>query len=115
MAMKLHPIPKVVGNSILVEIELDDDRAVKSDFLYIPKKEEYDKNVKMSAKVGKVIACGPDAFVRINASEPYCLPGDYVLFMQNAGNVFEHKESGTTYRVVKEGDIMLVIGEEVNE
>jgi co-chaperonin GroES (HSP10) len=109
--MKKFDIPKPVGDRILVEVVLDetDGKPLKSDFLYIP--DEFQERAQHTANIGKVIDIGKDAFVRIHAAEPYCCPGDYIMFLGNAGTLFKSQDN-KIYRVLKPGDVMCVVGEE---
>jgi co-chaperonin GroES (HSP10) len=110
--MKKYSLPKPVGDRILVELILDElnGKPLKSDFLYIP--DEFKERAEHTTNIGKVIDIGKDAFIRIQASEPYCCPDDYIMFLGNAGSLFKSKENGKTYRVIKPADVMCVIGTE---
>lgn len=112
MKYKRLSIPKPVGNCLLLEVEEDEKKALRSSLIEIPiaASNAHNQRVINSTDLGKVIAIGPDAFVRIHASKPYCLPGDVVLFIQNSGKLFKDEETSKYYRIIKEGDLIAVMG-----
>ena len=55
-----------------------------------------------------MVGIGADAFIAIRASEPYCVPGDMVLYVQNAGRFYSRNDKH--YLLIKEGDILAVLG-----
>lgn len=111
----MYDTPKAVGNRILLEVEIDKEKAVKSDFLVIPDSvnEEYNKRVLMSTTVGKVLQLGAAAQENalLTDSDEEVMPGHLVLFLQNAGVSFKHKDDSKVYRLITKGDIMAVVGE----
>lgn len=112
MEYKKFPLPKPVGNSILVEVEADSKKSLKSSLIEIPQAigDAYNKRVVNSTEVGKVLSIGSDAFIQIHAIEPYCVPGDVIMFLQNSGKLFKDEDSGKHYRIIREGDVLAVMG-----
>lgn len=117
MKMKRYKIPKVIGNTILVEVDPPNDQQLKSDFVFIPESaaNSHNQRVLNSTDIGCVVSIGPDAFVKIHASEPYCIPGDIIMFIQNSGKLFRQEETDKYYRIIKEGDVLCVAGEKEDE
>lgn len=109
--MRLLNEPKVSGHRILVEIE-DVKNALKTDRIQIPEEILNRENMRgqASAETGKVIAIGPDAFVREGATEPYCIPGDQIIFVQYAGQCYRHPVSKKMYRIINPLDVLAVVG-----
>lgn len=116
---KTYKIPEPIGDRILVEVEIDGEKAVQSDFIVIPDSvnEDYNKRVLASTNIGKVLKLGNAATEEalLTSSKPDMYPGDYVLFLQNAGISFKHKEEFKMYRLLKRGDIMAIVGEDSDE
>lgn len=113
---KMYDIPRAVGDRILLEVEIDDEKAVKSDFIVIPDSvnEDYNKRVLLSTNIGKVVQLGEVALESgiLSKKAEEVMPGHLVLFLQNAGVAFKHKDEHKVYRLLTRGDIMAVVGEE---
>ena len=114
--MKLLEIPQVRGHRLLIEIE-QVKNALKNDKVFIPDAilERENTRGQQGCELGKVISIGLDAFVRKGAAEPYCLPNDYILFVQYAGQVYKHPDTHKMYRIINEEDVLAVIGEVSDE
>lgn len=112
----MYPIPRVIGNRILLEVETDTKKAIKSDLVYIPEQvsREFNNRVLISSQIGKVVQMGEVALESciIEGEEDELKPGHLVMILQNAGPTFAHKEEGKIYRMVTRGDIMAVVGED---
>jgi co-chaperonin GroES (HSP10) len=113
--MELYDIPKPLGTRILLEVQTDKEKTIKSDFLVIPESvnEDYNKRVLMSTQIGKVIDMGQAALESgILNGEEELRPGHLVLFLQNAGATFKHKDKDKVYRMITRGDIMALVGDD---
>lgn len=119
----MYDAPQAIGNRLLVEIELDEEKAIKSDIIVIAQNDkgetsdEYNERVMQSATIGEVIQLGEAAqetAILSNAENELC-PGKLVLFLQNAGTAYTHKESDKMYRIIGRGDVMAVVGEVTDE
>jgi co-chaperonin GroES (HSP10) len=109
--MKLLDVPIVKGHRILLEIEQIKNE-IKTDKIVLRQEflDQENNRGKLGCEIGRVVAIGPDAFVRRGATEPYCYPEDYVLFVQYSGVPYPHPNTKKTYRIVNEDDILAVIG-----
>lgn len=99
--------PIVKGPRILVEIEELKD--VKPERIILT--EEHTDRRRSGCETGKVIAIGPDAFLKERATEPYCTPGEYILFVQYAGIEYKHPVTKKMYRIINPADVACIIGE----
>ena len=113
--MIMYDLPLAIGTRILVEVEMDETHAVKSDFLVIPPEvgDAENKRCLVSTTVGEVVQLGSAALetALLTDSEDELCPGKIVLFLQNAGVTFKHRDEHKIYRLLGRGDIMAIIGE----
>lgn len=107
--MKLLEIPRIAGDRVLIEIQGMKD-IPKTERIVIP--DMVTERHSLGSEIGYVVDIGKDAYVRKSCTEPYCLPGDYVLITQYSGKEYKHPETGKLYRIVKEDDVVAVIGKE---
>lgn len=105
--MKRLEIPIVKGPRILVEIEELKDLKVERIVL----SETHQDRRRSGCETGRVVSIGPDAFLKERATEPYCVPGEYILFIQYAGIEYKHPETKKMYRIINPADVACIIGE----
>lgn len=80
---------------------------------------EYGENEKLEKagmSRGTVAQIGPDAwktmYISGQASEPWCKVGDEIIHAKYVGFEVVDEETGTTYRVINDEDVVVVISKE---
>lgn len=121
MSRRMYDIPKVIGDRILVEVEIDLDNEVgiKKSIIALP--DSAKERRMLSTNVGRVLQIGANAAdeALIEEDTNELLPGHIVKFLSNAGVVYQNETEETgndrMFRIIRRGDIMAIVGEDLGE
>ena len=115
--INMFKVPQAIGNRLLIEVVVDEALTVKSDVLYIPDTNNANERALKSTSYGEITQMGNAAMenMLLTKEEDEISPGKIILFLQNAGVSYKHEDEGKIYRIIGRGDIMAVIGENIDE
>jgi co-chaperonin GroES (HSP10) len=115
--MRRKRMLKVVGHRVMVKLDPIVDEEVTAGGIVIPQQESK-KRLEVAAEKGTVMQVGPMAWKNealgygTDSWEPWCKPGDRVLYSKYAGKVVEDPEDGEKYMMLNDVDIQAKIEKE---